>query len=67
MYKRAQFEELFSRILEPRDKIQVISGPSRIDLVLCGSLSLYSIGRMPLPITPQKLSLCALRVLCGSA
>ena len=27
MFKRAQFKELFSRILEPRDKIQVISGP----------------------------------------
>ena len=30
MFKRAQFEELFSRILEPRDKIQVISGPRQV-------------------------------------
>jgi len=30
MFKRAQFKELFSRILEPRDKIQVISGPRQV-------------------------------------
>ena len=30
MFKRAQFEELFSRILEPRDKIQVISGSRQV-------------------------------------
>ena len=30
MFKRAQFEELLSRILEPRDKIQVISGPRQV-------------------------------------
>ena len=30
MFKRAQFIELFSRILEPRDKIQVISGPRQV-------------------------------------
>ena len=30
MFNRAQFKELFSRILEPRDKIQVISGPRQV-------------------------------------
>ena len=30
MFKRVQFEKLFSRILEPRDKIQVISGPRQV-------------------------------------
>lgn len=30
MFKRAQFKELFSRISEPRDKIQVISGPRQV-------------------------------------
>lgn len=30
MFKRAQFKELLSRILEPRDKIQVISGPRQV-------------------------------------
>ena len=30
MFKRSQFEELSSRISEPRDKIQVISGPRQV-------------------------------------
>lgn len=30
MFKRAQFEELKARILEPRNKIQVISGPRQV-------------------------------------
>lgn len=30
MYKRAQFNELVSRIQEPRDKIQAISGPRQV-------------------------------------
>lgn len=30
MFKRVQFKELASRILEPRDKIQVISGPRQV-------------------------------------
>ena len=30
MYKRVQYNELKSRIEEPRDKIQVLSGPRQV-------------------------------------
>ncbi len=30
MYKRRQFEELKSRLKEPRDKIQTIAGPRQV-------------------------------------
>ena len=30
MYRRAQFDELMSRIEEPRDKMQVVSGPRQV-------------------------------------
>ena len=30
MYKRIQYNELKSRIAEPRDKIQVLSGPRQV-------------------------------------
>lgn len=30
MYKRIQYNELRSRIAEPRDKIQVLSGPRQV-------------------------------------
>ena len=30
MYKRIQYNELKSRIAEPRDKVQVLSGPRQV-------------------------------------